>query len=85
MHYQISRIYIKCVLDSTTYKYFDLRTVRLFTQKTNLNFIPSLEGVYQFRNGAKYDGSYDRGKRNGHGVFEYPDGSRYEGLFHYKI
>jgi len=39
----------------------------------------AVKGVYMFRNGAKYDGFYDRGKKSGSGVFEYPDGSRYEG------
>ena len=33
-----------------------------------------------FRNGAKYNGFYDKGKKNGHGTFEYPDGSKYEGM-----
>lgn len=36
--------------------------------------------MYMFRNGAKYDGFYDQGKKGGCGVFEYPDGSRYEGM-----
>jgi len=38
-----------------------------------------------FRNGAKYEGFYDRGKKSGSGVFEYPDGSRYEGMVFYEI
>lgn len=40
-----------------------------------------LQGTYTFRNGAKYRGFYDEGKKSGDGIFEYPDGSRYEGMY----
>ena len=31
--------------------------------------------------GAKYDGSYVNGKKEGYGVFMWADGSKYEGNF----
>ena len=43
------------------------------------------QGVYLFRNGAKYKGFYDQGKKNGQGVFEYPDGSKYQGTLNSKM
>ena len=31
--------------------------------------------------GAKYEGEYQKDRRNGHGVYHYPDGRRYEGEY----
>lgn len=36
--------------------------------------------VQRFKNGARYDGTYEDNKRQGQGTFYYPDGSTYEGL-----
>jgi hypothetical protein len=33
----------------------------------------------RFRNGARYTGSYTKGKKNDYGTFVYPDGSKYVG------
>ena len=44
-----------------------------------------MEGVYMFRNGAKYTGFYEQGHKSGYGVFDYPDGSKYEGTFYYEV
>ncbi|RTG81094.1 uncharacterized protein DC041_0011655 [Schistosoma bovis] len=35
--------------------------------------------VQRFKNGARYDGTYEDNKRQGQGTFYYPDGSTYEG------
>lgn len=40
---------------------------------------PLFQGVYKFKNGARYVGEYFRNKKHGQGTFFYPDGSRYEG------
>ncbi|KAG8518593.1 Radial spoke head 1 [Galemys pyrenaicus] len=40
---------------------------------------PVFQGVYKFKNGARYTGEYVMNKKHGHGTFVYPDGSRYEG------
>lgn len=37
------------------------------------------QGIYRFKNGARYTGEYVKNKKHGHGTFIYPDGSRYEG------
>lgn len=37
------------------------------------------QGIYKFKNGARYTGEYVRNKKHGQGIFIYPDGSRYEG------
>lgn len=37
------------------------------------------QGVYKFKNGARYTGQYLKNKKHGQGTFIYPDGSRYEG------
>ena len=38
-----------------------------------------LQGVYRFKNGARYVGEYLNNKKHGFGTFFYPDGSKYEG------
>ncbi|EGD78670.1 morn repeat protein [Salpingoeca rosetta] len=38
-------------------------------------------GVYQFKNGARYEGAYVQNKKDGEGTFYFPDGSKYEGQF----
>ena len=40
---------------------------------------PSLQGLYKFKSGARYDGEYEENKKHGQGTFYYPDGSKYEG------
>lgn len=35
--------------------------------------------LLRFKNGARYIGSYTKGKKNGYGTFVYPDGSKYVG------
>lgn len=37
------------------------------------------QGIYKFKNGARYIGEYVKNKKHGQGTFIYPDGSRYEG------
>lgn len=37
------------------------------------------QGVYKFKNGARYIGEYMKNKKHGQGTFIYPDGSKYEG------
>lgn len=37
------------------------------------------QGVYKFKNGARYIGEYVKNRKHGQGSFVYPDGSRYEG------
>lgn len=37
------------------------------------------QGIYKFKNGARYTGQYLKNKKHGQGIFIYPDGSRYEG------
>lgn len=41
--------------------------------------IDVFQGVYKFKNGARYIGEYVKNKKHGQGTFIYPDGSRYEG------
>ena len=40
----------------------------------------SVQGMYKFKNGARYMGEYKHNKKHGQGAFIYPDGSKYEGL-----
>lgn len=37
------------------------------------------EGLYVFKNGARYKGTWQRGLKHGRGLFHYPDGSYYDG------
>lgn len=37
------------------------------------------QGIYKFKNGARYTGEYIKNKKHGQGTFIYPDGSKYEG------
>ncbi|KAA0196443.1 Radial spoke head 1 [Fasciolopsis buskii] len=37
------------------------------------------EGIYRFKNGARYDGFYRENKKHGTGTFYYPDGAVYQG------
>uniref|UniRef100_A0A8D2LHD1 MORN repeat-containing protein 5 n=1 Tax=Varanus komodoensis TaxID=61221 RepID=A0A8D2LHD1_VARKO len=41
------------------------------------------QGLYRFKNGARYTGEYFDNKKHGHGVFIYPDGSKYEGKLYF--
>uniref|UniRef100_G3R8P9 Radial spoke head 1 homolog n=1 Tax=Gorilla gorilla gorilla TaxID=9595 RepID=G3R8P9_GORGO len=43
------------------------------------DIINVFQGIYKFKNGARYIGEYVRNKKHGQGTFIYPDGSRYEG------
>ena len=43
-------------------------------------FFCSLQGLYKFKNGARYIGEYKYNKKHGQGTFIYPDGSKYEGM-----
>uniref|UniRef100_A0A2K6V6A7 Radial spoke head 1 homolog n=1 Tax=Saimiri boliviensis boliviensis TaxID=39432 RepID=A0A2K6V6A7_SAIBB len=43
------------------------------------DIINVFQGIYRFKNGARYTGEYVRNKKHGQGTFIYPDGSRYEG------
>jgi hypothetical protein len=40
-----------------------------------------IAGTCVFPDGSRYEGSFVRDKRHGHGVMHYPDGSRYVGEF----
>ncbi len=39
------------------------------------------QGLYKFKNGARYIGEYKYNKKHGQGTFIYPDGSKYEGRY----
>lgn len=39
------------------------------------------QGLYRFKNGARYIGEYIENKKQGNGTFIYPDGSKYEGTY----
>jgi hypothetical protein len=48
--------------------------------RSDMNALMDLfQGVYIFKNGARYIGEYVKNKKHGQGTFIYPDGSRYEG------
>lgn len=48
--------------------------------KNDMNPITNVfQGIYKFKNGARYIGEYVKNKKHGQGTFIYPDGSRYEG------
>lgn len=48
--------------------------------KDDMNpIIRVFQGIYKFKNGARYIGEYVKNKKHGQGTFIYPDGSRYEG------
>lgn len=36
-------------------------------------------GVYKWKDGRKYEGTYKMNKKQGHGCYTYSDGSKYKG------
>lgn len=43
------------------------------------------KGVYEFSNGAKYEGSFKDGMRHGLGTFYYPNGNVYSGIWAFRF
>lgn len=44
--------------------------------RSDINYIITVfQGIYKFKNGARYVGEYVRNKKHGQGTFIYPDGS----------
>ena len=37
------------------------------------------KGVYSWKDGRKYEGTYENDKKNGFGIYIWPDGRKYEG------
>ena len=36
-------------------------------------------GIYQWRDGRRYEGNYQKDKKHGHGIYTWADGRQYNG------
>lgn len=65
------------------YSLLNIVLVRVGLRTDRNHIIGVFQGVYKFKNGARYIGEYVKNKKHGQGTFIYPDGSRYEGNMHH--
>lgn len=64
---------------NSLFKYLSSVTMQTFSLNNKYINFDLLFYSFRFKNGARYMGEWNKGKKHGQGTFIYPDGSKYEG------